>query len=1202
MQQKATTITRRGSTITVVTSYPTNSNGQPITDGSETFTIISYAAPGTVTLLEAVPGTGTSNYQSSITPIDPLKPITIINYITRSRTTITQAAETPQESTIIPPGTDVNVPITIIHVIRRSTVTLSTPVTGEIDYTSTITPTNINSPITLIMFLHRTSTTTFVETGSSDYTTTIYPTETAFNIPVTIIHYIHRTTITISSPATGASDYTSIITPTNINSPITLIRFVHRTSTVTLTEVNDSDYTTTIYPTDSAFSVPVTVIRYITQPVVTLTTRGPFAGTSTRFPTDSAGSTINDESGTVSVIVTVLPEVLPTVTVVTTGPIAGTSTEYPIDGAGSTITAGTSGTVTVLITEPVVIITRPGLVSGTTTQLPTDSAGSTLTDGSGTVTIIITSVVQRPTVTETSVASTTGLTTIFPSDTSDPFATVSVITFQPLSTITYTRVDTSTHITTEYPSDTAEPGGIVTVITYAVLPSITVTRVDTSTHITTAYPPDTTGPGGTITIITYVVLQTVSTTQVGLSTHVTTEYPPNTTDPGGVVTVISYVVLSTTTITAASNTTYITTEYPTDTADISGIVTIITYVSQPTVSFTLVGSNDFTTTIFPTNSTGGTIVPPTATVTVLAYKSPPVPGPSPGPAFDCGRYAYVVIGTNLYKDEIDSGQITLIKSNFVGGTTEISGIGFNSMDNYLYGLNYDTNAILRIASNGSITKVGQVNNSLKWNAVDIDANGQCWQKSGSTWLHIDLNPYSPTYAQTIASGTVVGTDYGVADWSSIPGFNNTLWAMIVNSGSLALVRFDIITSEFTLVFQSTVATSGFGSSWADERGNIYGYQNGSGKIYVMNVYNPANPVLHSTGTVIAGGTDGAHCVWNNFVYPVVTVTLTQTARSTHITTVYPPQTGDMTITATVITYYVPQNTTTITLGGTTTTEATLYPTNSNGSTITAPTATVTVVTYEVPPILTATAGPMFNCSSNGYIQRNTSLYEIDIDTLAITTLNDDIGVGFNAFGYNILDNYIYGASGSNISRFNALGDFNVVVTNANTTGVSIGDIDDQGHYWIAATAANTGVYNWTQIDLNPFSTSYGATLASGTTTVATDVLMADWVYIPSIPGSLWSIGQSTTQNYPILLRFDTTPRKLNVVMRFTTVTGSGDIGGIIAKNNGDIYAISNNGNIYKSNVITKAIPVLVDTLPTAARGDATRCIYADLQADVEAGH
>lgn len=211
----------------------------------------------------------------------------------------------------------------------------------------------------------------------------------------------------------------------------------------------------------------------------------------------------------------------------------------------------------------------------------------------------------------------------------------------------------------------------------------------------------------------------------------------------------------------------------------------------------------------------------------------------------------------------------------------VNGVGYNTLDDYFYGVASDNGHLVRIGANGSLTDLGipAGTGGAGFNVGDFDAAGHYWvttSVSPSEYFEIDLAPGSPTYGTVLSSGTkgLAGGLFPGADW----GFTNGAFYSVgtdANANSI-LVKFDPATGAQTvdsvLTNPAGAPVSGLlvGAVYVDAAGYLYASDNPTGNISRINV-TTAQLVPLSTGPA-SGGNDGARCA----LAPIPTLTVTKT--------------------------------------------------------------------------------------------------------------------------------------------------------------------------------------------------------------------------------------------------------------------------------------------------------------------------------------
>ncbi|KAI7278489.1 hypothetical protein KC345_g5945 [Hortaea werneckii] len=241
-----------------------------------------------------------------------------------------------------------------------------------------------------------------------------------------------------------------------------------------------------------------------------------------------------------------------------------------------------------------------------------------------------------------------------------------------------------------------------------------------------------------------------------------------------------------------------------------------------------------------------------------------------------------------------------------------------------------------------------------------------------------------------------------------------------------------------------------------------------------------------------------------------------------------------------------------------------------------------VVSYPV-PFQTA------ECSTNGYLIQRQTLYSVDIETGATTsiaTLNVDGNV--NGIGYNVKDNLLYGtvSSSSNprIISFNAQGEVSNVLS---ATASVVGDVDENGNLWLADSSSGS----WRQYSLTRGSASL---IASGN--FGTGYAFYDWAYVPGTGDYLWSLNQYNSLTY--LIRFDRSSKRMSVIGNYGNIAANAVWGAMYAGDGGHMFASDNTGGQIWSfevanSTISRSNAQLISQGPSTSSNDGARCLNAN---------
>lgn len=257
------------------------------------------------------------------------------------------------------------------------------------------------------------------------------------------------------------------------------------------------------------------------------------------------------------------------------------------------------------------------------------------------------------------------------------------------------------------------------------------------------------------------------------------------------------------------------------------------------------GNDTFTYTVKDNNG----LVSAPITVAVSVTQKP----------FDCPAYG-LVFGNGVVRAlDLATGQATALFS----GNGNINAIGYNALDNYVYGGNTIDNWIVRVGADGSTESIN-VPGFLHSAIGDISKEGKYYSTpngvSYSNWLQeVDLNPASPTYLShkwiqitgQIPTGLNGGGDFSV---SPIDG-------MIYYVGATrVLYRINPVTGVSTALGTSTALTNGQTyHSFMDDAGNYY-IVDGLDKVYRIATPHTGSFTATLFASNIPGGSgDGARC-------------------------------------------------------------------------------------------------------------------------------------------------------------------------------------------------------------------------------------------------------------------------------------------------------------------------------------------------------
>ena len=218
--------------------------------------------------------------------------------------------------------------------------------------------------------------------------------------------------------------------------------------------------------------------------------------------------------------------------------------------------------------------------------------------------------------------------------------------------------------------------------------------------------------------------------------------------------------------------------------------------------------------------------------------------------------------SDVYGLNLATGSSTLL-ANDIGGI-HVNGIGFNPLDNFIYGAsNTVTNgSIAKVDGNFNVSYLGPIVGlpTTSYVVGDISPDGKLYFYASGKMQIIDVNPSSATYLQ-VTSRTLSQT-LSIADWAFNP-IDEMIYVVANNTKNLYRVNPD--TAVVTDLGNTGVpGSAGFGAQFYDADGFFYISNNPTGYIYRIDTRNPAS--ISPTATFFAFGpisstNDGARCMY-----------------------------------------------------------------------------------------------------------------------------------------------------------------------------------------------------------------------------------------------------------------------------------------------------------------------------------------------------
>ncbi|MCE7062312.1 DUF6923 family protein [Dyadobacter sp. CY343] len=598
------------------------------------------------------------------------------------------------------------------------------------------------------------------------------------------------------------------------------------------------------------------------------------------------------------------------------------------------------------------------------------------------------------------------------------------------------------------------------------------------------------------------------------------------------------------------------------------------------------------------------------------------------PAFDCSQASFVignrsVGGSNVsdgYTLDLSTGESALAKSPLISsGSAFVNAIGYNSVDNYIWGYRTGTNQVVRIGSDWSVEffdVTGFASTGFTTGDVSPDGLMYLYTTSAASFTIVDLNPGSANYlvAQTVpTSGTQLN------DWAFNPA-DGLLYGFGTDK---VLYQFDPVSGTRTTLgavtgggIETSAFTGAFGTAFFDTDGNMFVGNNSSGAIFKISApLNTLTASLFSTANVTPG--DGARCANASVPVPPVAVNdeLNVACESALIDVLANDVAGDAAIVPSSVRLIEP---------GTSNRVTSLAIPGQGSYEVNVVTGAVTftpvegfINTLSVSYVIADSDGlegegsiivtgncpaqPAFPCSELSYVIGNRNVngsnvsdgYTLDLSTgnavLGKADLIDGANAFINAIGYNVKDNYIWGFRYNTQQLVRIGSDWSVKTFPVSgfptpLPGYATGDVSPEGILYLYA-ANSTEI---TMVDLNPGSAGY----LTAVTVPTTPTELNDWSFNPA-DGLLYAFGTNK-----VLYQFDPVTGSRTTIGAVTgagieTSAYTGAFGTAFFDSDGDLY-VGNNGSgaIFRISAPLSNLTATLFSTANVTPGDGARCANA----------
>lgn len=241
----------------------------------------------------------------------------------------------------------------------------------------------------------------------------------------------------------------------------------------------------------------------------------------------------------------------------------------------------------------------------------------------------------------------------------------------------------------------------------------------------------------------------------------------------------------------------------------------------------------------------------------------------------CSALGYQVAATSVTNSQLLEINLALGTINVLNpdmGTT-VNAIGYNILDNLIYGMERVTSNLVRISKNGTVTNFGLIPNlpvgSFSYFVGDVDNAGHLFIFRSGTYYVIDVDVNSPTFGQLLDPtagfildippyGTQTSVSINIFDWAFniIDGF---LYS--IRGNSTLAIKVDPTTGGVTTLTSIGIIPNTYGAIFEEGTGNMYAIANANGNIYRIEIAgNTATSTLFSQ-SIPSSRNDGASCAF-----------------------------------------------------------------------------------------------------------------------------------------------------------------------------------------------------------------------------------------------------------------------------------------------------------------------------------------------------
>lgn len=257
-----------------------------------------------------------------------------------------------------------------------------------------------------------------------------------------------------------------------------------------------------------------------------------------------------------------------------------------------------------------------------------------------------------------------------------------------------------------------------------------------------------------------------------------------------------------------------------------------------------------------------------AVAALLTSLAPPAAIAAPGDPFDPATPAVFVaqdIPTRLFSSVQGDGSVSFSPEGSAAAFG-YNAVGFNSEDNYLYGLRRDTGNrrnLVRIGQDGAVTSLGDVTGLATPPGIEVYNEGTFGSGATAGVLYARFSGATSNYMAAI--DVSAGTATGITLSAAIPTLSDIFWKDGFVWGAASndrMYRINPVTGAVTSWPLGLGVSTAFGAQWVYGNGNIGLSANSTGTIYQIAIANaagatPSFTLVSQTPGPASGNNDGA---------------------------------------------------------------------------------------------------------------------------------------------------------------------------------------------------------------------------------------------------------------------------------------------------------------------------------------------------------